>query len=198
MEMHKTGSSGSNPDASIAVPENSCPIGVACRGWVRMQRFQFPAPESSEPSRERNQKGSIAGLNQVLYCGCPKRHGIEPGRPGPPSPNSVRRHHPEHVMAIFIQETYSLREGAARSMAVNIRSIDRAELSRRRQRGASDPNHSDAILKNRRDSQASKVRVPVEFAIPPTRQAFHCADPESTVAGNMQAIDGITGKLYAI
>src|SRR5580704_17433667 len=198
MEMHNTGSRSSNPDASITVPENSCPTKVACRSGVRMLRFQFPAPELSERSRQRNQKSSIAGVNQVWCHGRPKWDVIELGGPGPPSPNSVRRHHPEHVVAIFIQETYSLREGAARSMAVNIRSIDRAELSRRRQRGASDPNHSDAILKNRRDSQASKVRVPVEFAIPPTRQAFHCADPESTVAGNMQAIDGITGKLYAI
>src|SRR5580700_692261 len=162
MEVNNTGSRGSNPDASITVPENSCPIDAACRSGVRILGFQFPAPELSEPSRQRDQKGSIAGLTQVWRHGRPKWHVIEPGRPGPPSPNSVRRHHPEHVVAIFVQETYSLREGVARSMTVNICSIDLAELSRRRQRGASDPNRSVAILKNRGDKQASKVRVPSE------------------------------------
>ena len=101
-------------------------------------------------------------------------------------------------MAIFVQETYSLREGGARSMTVNICSIDRAELSRRRQRGAADPNRSVAILKNRSDKQASKVRVPSEFAISPARQASHCADPESAVAGDMETHDKIAGKLFAI
>ena len=164
-----------------------------------MLRFQFPAPESSEPSRQRNQKGSIAGLTQVLYAGRSKWHVIEPGRAGPPSPNSVTPHHPEHVMAIFIQATYSVSEGAVRSMAVNICSIDRAELSRRRHRvAAPDPNRSVAILKNRTDNQASKVRVPGEFAISPARQASHCADPESAVAGDMEAHDKIAGKLFAI
>jgi hypothetical protein len=113
MEMHNTGSRGSNPHAAIAVAEKSCPSDVACRSGVRMLRFQFPAPESSEPSRQRNQKGSIAGLTQAWYHGRRKWHVIEPGGPGPPSPNSVRRHHPEHVVAIFIKETYSLREGVA-------------------------------------------------------------------------------------
>jgi hypothetical protein len=198
MEMNNTGSRGSNPDASIAVPENSCPIDVACLSGVRMLGFKFPAPELSEPSRQRNQKASIGGLTQVWYYGRPKWHAIEPGGPGPPSPNSVRRHHPEHVVAIFIEETYSLREGAARFMAVTICSIDRAELSRGRQRGASDPHRSVAIFKNRSDKQASKIRVPSEFAISPARQASHCADPESAVAGDMEAHDKIAGKLFAI
>src|SRR5580700_3184607 len=108
MEMHNTGSRGSNPDASIAVAKKSRPIDVACRSGVRMLRFQVPAAESSEPSRQRNQKGSIAGLTQVWYRGRPKWHVIELGGPGPPSPNSVRRHHPEDVVAIFVQETHSL------------------------------------------------------------------------------------------
>src|SRR4029077_2995940 len=59
MEMYNTGSHGSNPDAAIAVPEKVYPFDVACRGGVRKLRFQFPAPESSEPSRQRNQKGFI-------------------------------------------------------------------------------------------------------------------------------------------
>jgi hypothetical protein len=67
MEMHNTGSRGSNPDAAIAVPEKYYAIDVAGRSGVRMLRFQFSAPESSEPSRQRNQKGSIVGLTQVLY-----------------------------------------------------------------------------------------------------------------------------------
>jgi hypothetical protein len=67
MEMHNSGSRGSNPDAAIAVPEKHYAIDVAGRSGVRMLRFQFPAPESSEPSRQRNQKGSIVGLTQVLY-----------------------------------------------------------------------------------------------------------------------------------
>jgi hypothetical protein len=62
MEMHNTGSRGSDPDAAIAVPEKMYPFHVACRSGVRRLRFQFPAPESSEPSRQRNQEGSIAGL----------------------------------------------------------------------------------------------------------------------------------------
>src|SRR4029077_13852803 len=169
-----------------------------CRSGVRMLRFQFPASESSEPSRQRNQKGSIVGLTQFWCHGRPKWHVIEPGGPGPPSPNSVTRHHPEHIMAIFIQETYSLRDGAARSMAVNLCPIDRAQLSRRRQRIAADPNGSVAILKNRTDNQASKVRVPGEFAISPARQAFHCADPESAVAGDLDTHDRIAGKLFAV
>jgi hypothetical protein len=83
-------------------------------------------------------------------------------------------------------------------MAVNICSIDRAELSRRRQRGTSNPNRSVAILKNRGDKQAIKVRVPSELAISPTRQASLCADPESAVAGDMEAHDNIVRKLVAI
>src|SRR5580658_7919560 len=83
-------------------------------------------------------------------------------------------------------------------MTVNICSLDRAELSRRRQRGASDPNRSVAILKNRGDRQASKVRVPSECAISPARQASHCADPESALAGDMEIRDKIAGKLSAI
>src|SRR5580704_11595956 len=67
MEMHNTGSRGSDPDAAIAVPEKYYAIDVAGRSGVRMLRFQFSAPESSELSRQRNQKGSIAGLTQVLY-----------------------------------------------------------------------------------------------------------------------------------
>jgi hypothetical protein len=55
-----------------------------------------------------------------------------------------------------------------------------------------------AILKNRTDSQAGKVRVRGEFAISPARQAFHCADPESAVAGEVEALDKIAGKLFAI
>src|SRR5579863_9980629 len=58
MEMHNTGSRGSNPDAAIAVPEKYYTIDVAGRSGVRMLRFQFSAPESGEPSRQRNQKGS--------------------------------------------------------------------------------------------------------------------------------------------
>src|SRR5579863_4442800 len=102
MEMHNTRSIGSNPDATVAVTEKSYPSDVARRSGVRM-RFQFPTPESSEPSRQWNQKGSIADLNQVLYRGSPKWHVIEPGRAGPPSPDSVTPHDPEHVVAIFIQ-----------------------------------------------------------------------------------------------
>jgi hypothetical protein len=81
---------------------------------------------------------------------------------------------------------------------VNIRSIDRAKLSRRRQRVVADPNRSVVILKNRRDKQASKIRVPGEFGISPARQAFPCADPESAVAGDTEALDIIAGKLFAI
>jgi hypothetical protein len=132
MEMHNTRSRGSNPDAVIAVPEKYYAIDVAGRSGVRMLRFQFPAPESSELSRQRDQKGSIAGLTQVLYGGRSKWHVIERGRAGPPSPNSVTPHHPEHVMAIFIQASYPVTEGAVRSITVNICSIDRAKLSRRR------------------------------------------------------------------
>src|SRR4029077_19461559 len=119
MEMHNTGSIGSNPDAAIAVTEKSCPSDVARRSGVRM-RCQFPTSESSEPSRQRNQEGSIAGLTQVSYRGGPKWHAIEPGRAGPPSPNSGSPHHPEHVVAIFIQASYSVTEGAVRSITVNI------------------------------------------------------------------------------
>jgi len=54
------------------------------------------------------------------------------------------------------------------------------------------------ILKNRGDKQASKVRVPSEFAIFPTRQASHCADPESAIAGDMETHDNVVGKLFAI
>src|SRR5580692_9083806 len=120
MEMHNTGSRGSNPDAAIAVAEKSCPGDVARRSGVRMLRFQFPAPESSEPSLQRNQKGSIVGLTQVLYPGIPKWHVIELGRAWPPSPNSVRPHHPEYVVAILIQALCSVTEGAIQSIAVNI------------------------------------------------------------------------------
>jgi hypothetical protein len=67
MEMHNTCSRGSNPDAAIAVPEKYYAIDVAGRSGVRMLRFQFSALESGEPSRQRNQKGSIAGLTQILY-----------------------------------------------------------------------------------------------------------------------------------
>jgi hypothetical protein len=198
MEVHNTGSRGSNPDAAIAVPEKHYAIDVAGRSGVRILRFQFPAPESSEPSRQRNQKGSIVGLTQVLYRGRSKWHGIERGRAGPPSPNSVAPHHPEHVAAIFIQAICSVTEGAVRSIAANISSIDGTELSRRRQRVAADPNRSVAILKNRSVDQAIKVRVPGEFAISPARQAFHCADPESAVAGDMEAHDKIAGKVFSI
>jgi hypothetical protein len=142
--------------------------------------------------------GSIAGLTQVSYRGSPKWHVIEPGRAGPPSPNSVRPNHPEHVVAIFIQAIYSVTEGAVRSIAVNICSIDRAELSRRRQRVTADPNRCVAILKNRRNDQASKVRVPSELAISPARQASRCADPESAVAGDMEPHDRTAGKRFAI
>jgi hypothetical protein len=83
-------------------------------------------------------------------------------------------------------------------VTVTICSIDRTELSRRRQRGASDPDRSAAILKNRSDKQASKVRVPSEFAIFPTRQSSHCADPESAIAGDMETHDKIAGELFAI
>jgi hypothetical protein len=76
--------------------------------------------------------------------------------------------------------------------------MDRAEFSRRRQRVAADPNRSVAILKDRSDYQASKVRVPSEFAISPARQAFHCADPESAVAGDTETHDRIAGKLFTI
>src|SRR5579863_23927 len=199
MEMHNTRSRGSNPDAVIAVPEKYYAIDVAGRSGVRMLRFQFPAPESSELSRQRDQKGSIAGLTQVLYGGRSKWHVIERGRAGPPSPNSVTPHHPEHVMAIFIQASYPVTEGAVGSITVNICSIDRAKLSRRRHRvAAPDPNRSVAILKNRTDDQASKVRVPGEFAISPTHQASPCADPESAVAGDIEAHNKIAGKLFAI
>jgi hypothetical protein len=199
MEMHNTGSVGSNPDAAIAVPEKYYPLDVACRSGVRMLRFQFPASQSSQPSRQRNQKGSIVGLTQVVYRKLSKWHVIEPGRPGPPSPNSVTPHNPEHVVAIFIQASYSATEDGARFIAVNICSIDRAELSTRRDRvDAPDPNRSVAILKDRSDDQASKFWVPSESAISPTRQAFRCADPEGAVAGDIEGHDDIAGKLFAI
>jgi hypothetical protein len=108
VDMHNTGSGGSNPDAAISVPEKSCPFDVACQNGVRMQRFEFPASESREPSRQRNQKGSIVGLTQVLYRELPKWHVIEPGRPWPPSPNSVAPDRPEHVVSIFVQRIYSV------------------------------------------------------------------------------------------
>jgi hypothetical protein len=47
MEMHNTGSPGSNPDAAIAVPEKYYPSDIPRGSGVRMLRFQFPAPESS-------------------------------------------------------------------------------------------------------------------------------------------------------
>jgi hypothetical protein len=67
MEVHNTGTRGSNPDTAIAVPEKHYSSDVVCRSGVRMLCFHFPAPELSELSRQRNQKGSIAGLTQVLY-----------------------------------------------------------------------------------------------------------------------------------
>src|SRR5580704_15482661 len=67
MEMHNTCSRGSNPDAAIAVPEKYYAINVAGRSGVRMLRFQFRAPKASELSRQRNQKGSVAGLTEVLH-----------------------------------------------------------------------------------------------------------------------------------
>jgi hypothetical protein len=152
MEMHNTGSRGSNPDATIAVTEKSNPSDVVRWSGVRILRFKFPAPESSEPSRQRNQKGSISDLTQVLYRGSPNWHVKEPGRAGPPSPDSVTPHDPQHVVAIFIQGIYSVTESAVRSIAVNICSIDRAKLSRRCQRVAAGPNRSAAILKNRTDN----------------------------------------------
>jgi hypothetical protein len=153
MEMNNTGSRRSNPNAAIAVPEKYYPIDVTCRSGIRMLCFQLPAPESSDPSGQRNQKGSIASLAQVLYRERPKWHVIEPGRAGPPSPNTVTPHHPEHVVAIFIQASYSVTEGDVRSIAVNICSIDRAELSRRSHRvAAPDPNRSVATLNDRSDN----------------------------------------------
>src|SRR4029077_3220653 len=85
MEMHNTGSAGSNPDATIAVLEEYYPLDVACRIGLRFLRFQFPAPQSSQSSPQRNQKRSIVGLTQVVYRKGPKWHVIEPGRPGPPT-----------------------------------------------------------------------------------------------------------------
>src|SRR5580700_786852 len=114
MEMHNTGSTGSNPDAAVAVPEKYYSVDVACRSGVRMLLFQFPALQSSQPSRQRNQKSSVVRLTQVVYRKRPKRHVIEPGRPGPPSPNSVTPHHPEHVVAIFVQASYSTTEDSVR------------------------------------------------------------------------------------
>jgi hypothetical protein len=67
MEMHNTGSAGSDPDAAISVSEKYCPRRVACRSGVWKLRFQFPATEPSEPSGQRYQKGSIACLTQILY-----------------------------------------------------------------------------------------------------------------------------------
>ena len=200
MEMYNTASRGSNPDAAIAVPEKVYPFDVACLGGVRKLRFQFPIPESSEPSRQRNQKASIAGLNQVLYPERPKWHVIEPGRPGPPSPHSVTRQNPEHVVAIFVQATHSVTEGAVQSMTVNSRSNDRAEFPRRRHHriAAADPDRPAVILKNRSDNQASKVWVSSESAIFPAHQTVHCADPQSALAGDTEMHDKITGKLFTI
>src|SRR5580693_5791658 len=62
MEMHNTFPRGSNPDAAIAVPEKYYAINVAGRSGVRMLRLQFRAPKAGELSRQRNQKGSVAGL----------------------------------------------------------------------------------------------------------------------------------------
>jgi hypothetical protein len=133
MEMHDTGTRGSNPDAAISVLEKYYPSDIACGTGVWVLGFQSPAPESSEPSRQRNQKGSIAGLTQILYYGRSKWHVVKPGRAGHPSQNSVTFHNPECVVAIFIQASYTVTEGTVRSIAVNISSIDRAELSRRRE-----------------------------------------------------------------
>ena len=172
MEMYNTASRGSNPDAAIAVPEKVYPFDVACRGGVRKLRFQFPAPESSEPSRQRNQKASIAGLNQVLYHGRPKWHVIEPGRPGPPSPNSVTRQHPEHVVAIFVQDTL-LRYRGRRPIHDSQHSFQRSRRvsqATTSTNSSADPNRPAVILKNRSDNQASKVWVSSESAISPARQ----------------------------
>src|SRR5580700_10520965 len=79
MEMHNTGTRGSNPDAAIAVLENHYPSIIACWTGVREQGFQSAAPEATEPSRQRDQEGSIVGLTQVLYSGCSKWHVVEPG-----------------------------------------------------------------------------------------------------------------------
>src|ERR1700733_6956501 len=199
MDMDNTGSRGSNPDAAIAVPKNVYAFYVASLGWERNLRFQFPSLEPSEPSRQRNQKGFIAGLNNVLYPEPPKWYTIELRRPGPPSPNSATRHYPEHIVAILIQTTYTVTEGIARSIAANIRSIDRAELSRRRQRVvAGDPDRSFVVLKNRSDNQARKRRISNESAIFPARQAVHCADPQSAVTADTDVDDKIAGKLFTI
>ena len=198
MEMHNTGFPRFQSRRRHRGPGKSQPIDILCRGGVRKLRFQFSPPESSEPARQRNQKGSIGGLTQALYHGCPKWNVVEPGGPGPPSPNSVTPHYPEHVMAIFKQAKYSLTECTARSIAVNVCSIERAELSSRCLRVVADPNRILAILKDRGDKKASKVRVPSESSIFPARQAFHCADPESAVTGNTKIHHKIAGKLFAI
>ena len=57
----------------------------------------FPAKESKGFHR-RPQPGLV--LQNVPNGTC-----IEPGRPGPPSPHSVTRQNPEHVVAIFVQAT---------------------------------------------------------------------------------------------
>ena len=199
MEMHNTASRGSNPDAAIAVPEKVYPFEVARRGGVRKLRFQFPVPESSEPSRQRNQKGSIAGLIQVWYHGRPKWHVIEPGGPGPPSPNSVRRHNPEHVVAIFIQATHPLTEGAVRSMTVNIRSIDRAELSRR-DVNEEPPTQTVPLRSSRIEAISKPARSGYRVSLPSLQLAKPPIVPiqKVPIAGDMEVHDKITGKLFAI
>jgi hypothetical protein len=62
VEMHHTGTRCSNPDAAIAILKKHYSNDIACRTGVRTLRYQFPALESSEPSRQRNQKRSIASL----------------------------------------------------------------------------------------------------------------------------------------
>jgi hypothetical protein len=81
---------------------------------------------------------------------------------------------------------------------MNICSIDRAELSRRRHRVDANPNRSLAILKDRRDNLVIKLRISSEFAISPAHQALYCANPESAVASDIETHDKIAGKLFAI
>ncbi len=63
-------------------------------------------------------------------------------------------------------------------------------------RPAASPDRSFTILKERNDILQSKFRVTRQFAILPTSEALHGANPKTPIARGEQACNKLAGELF--
>src|SRR4029453_14832915 len=187
VDMHEPAvHDGSDPKGAMAVAKQAA--GLERKRRRKRKGLDPPVPELADSAVLGNQYPAVIALDQRVDSLLGIGHRIDPGRAGLPCPQASHRSRPETAPVVLIQRGHSGAETAVLSVALGLAALDPAKSSHGRPR-ASCPERSFAVLEQRFDTLAVKLRVASQPVVFPACKPSSGPDPKTTVARGTQTPD---------